>query len=661
MSERVLQPASQPGSEAASLYGAPVIGAGETVFSIGAALTEAVVAPLGRRRLVFAGALLLVVLWAVLRPAVPAALAAAAAGWWIGLAAGCLLISGLLLLAGVAWRCAIGRLAQTAALLCAGLAALHPLPLHWVSLAALFAAGGGLWAAALLPDLAVLRDRLATGFATGFATGPDRRRARLYRALSSGWCGSALQWRAWDRACRGFALLAILAAVAALFDLALAASLRTDRHDTLLPVALLVEAVLSGAGLTAALAVALRRSLRLDGLITGRHLDILGRLILAFGLAALYCHVTEIVTALLYGDAAERARLTRRLLGDEAPAFWTLMLAGLLSTQLFWIAPIRRSALALGLIGALVTAGLGADHVLAAPVGAAGTDFAGLSTAAAGALGSAGLFALGLLLLFRLVPPVSIAETRQLALAHNSGAALRAPRAGLDVRDEPSPGREPRPGLLAVFASEAELTEAVRGLWGPDAPSRLDAFGPVPMPEASAALHAREPSLNRFALSGAFLGAAAFLTVRAMGFADAMPGGLADVAALASSASWPPSWPPSWPAAWPATWPATWPTAWLPSWPLAWAMAAVPALSAAAMGGVLGLGIALVAALRTGRSGRVPPFPLAGRFVLAIEPATGPSGASFNPAALARRLNALPAAAGRPLALYDPAASGQPR
>jgi len=633
MTERVFQPAAEP----APLYGAPVIGAGETVASIAAALAGSVLAPAGGFwRLAVAATLVPILVWAGLRSAVPAEFGPAGAAWWIGLAAGCLLISGLLLLAGVAWRCGIGRLTQTAALLCSGLAALHPAPVHPVSLGALLLASLGLWAAALLPDVAVLRD----------VAGPGSRRARLYRTLSAGWCGSALQWLAWERACRGFGLLGILAAVAVLIDLALAAALRTDRHDTLLPVALLVEAVLSGAGLTAALATTLRRSRGLDGLITGRHLDIIGRLLLAFGLAALYCHVTEIVTALLYGDAAERARLTRRLFGDEAPAFWTLMLAGLLPTQLFWIPAIRRSALALGLIGALVAIGLGADHVLATRIGAAGASLADLLTAEVAMLGSAGLFVLGLLLLLRLVPPVGIAETRQLALAENAHAAPRAPEIAPDIR----PGQLPSqplaqsfgqpPGLIAIFASEAGLAEAARGFSGARAP-RLDAFAPVPMPEVAAALHREERSLNRLALFGAFLGFAAFVAIRVAGLAGEMPDGPASVAALlARPLSWPDMWPPPWPA----------------SWPLSWAMAAVPALSAAAAGGVLGLGVALVSALRTGRTGRVLPSALAGHFVLTIEP----SGTPFIPAALARRLNALPADAGRPLALYGPAA-GEPQ
>ena len=662
MTERGLQPvspsSSPPSSQPAFLYGAVMIGAGETVASIGDALTAAVLAPAsGGWRLAVAGTLAPILVWIALRPSVPAALGAAGAGWWIGIAAGCLMLSGLLLPADVAWRCGIARLAQSAALLGAGLAALHPVPVHPVSLAALLVAGFGLWAAALLPDLAVLRDRLGAG--------PHRRRARLYRALSLGWRGSALQWLAWERACRGFALLGILAAVAVLIDLALAAALRTDRHDTLLPVALLVEAVLSGAGLIAALAVVLRRSLGLGGLVTGRHLDILGRLILAFGLAALYCHVTEIVTAVLYGDAAERARLTRRLLGDEAPAFWTFMLAGLLPTQFFWIPAIRRSPAALGLTGAVVACGLGADHVLAARIGAAGTGLPDrlpeLVAAGGAALGSVGLFVLGLLLLFRLVPPVSIAETRRLALLHNPQAGPSAPEIGHEAVQGavqgaeqaagPRTDRGPSQGLVAVFASETGLAESARQLVASDAPPRLDAFGPAPMPETAAALHRDERSLNRFALTGAFLAAAAYIVVRAAGFAGELPGGIADglmgVAAsawtLSPSLSSLPALPPVLPLVLP------------PVWPLSWAMAAVPALSAAAAGGGVGIAVALVRALRGARADRPLPSALSGHFLLTVEPAAEP----FNPAALARRLTSLPASAGRPLAVYGPAA-GRP-
>lgn len=602
-----------PAGEADSLYGAPVIGPDETVASIGAALAGVVLTPARREwRLAAAGALALAATCAALRFVLPVpALGAGGAGWWIGLASGCLMICGLLLLAGVEWRCGIGRLAQTAALFGASLATLFPASVHPMSLAALLAASAGLWGAALLPDLALLRDRLAEGGPAGASS----RRGRFYRLAACGFRGSAGQWRVWDGACRGLALLGILAAVAVLTDLAVATALRSDRHDTLLPVALLVEAVLSGAGLTAALAVALRRVQGLDGLVTGRHLDILGRLILALGLAALYCHVTECVAAFLYGGAAERTHLARRVLGDGAPAFWMLMLVGLLPSQLFWIGTVRRKATALGLIGALVAIGLGADHGLiarsAAPTGDAAFSEALLAAfgPAAAALCAIGVFALGLFLVFRLVPPVSIVETRQLALARNSGAASDAAGSG----PEPQGGR-----LAATFRSEAGLSEAVRSLTVLDRPPRLDAFGPVPMPEAAEALHRVRWRLRWAALGGAGLGAAAYLAVRAAEGVRAFDGAGAAV--------------------------------------LSWAVLAVPVLSAATAGGTLGLVVALCYALRR-EAGAAPSSALAGRFVLTVVP----SADGFNPAALLRRLNGLPEGAGRPLAVDGIAAAGPRR
>lgn len=598
---------------AGALYGAPVIGPDETVASIGAALSGAVLTPARRAwRLAAVGALALVAACSALHLALPVpALGAGGASWWIGLAAGCLMISGMLLLAGVEWRCGVGRLAQTAALFGAGIAALFPASVHPLSLAALLAASAGLWGAALLPDLAFLRDRLVEEGRAGVSG-----RRRFYRLAAGGFRGSAGQWRVWESACRGLALLGILAAVTVLTDLAVATALRSDRHDTLLPVALLVEAVLSGAGLTAALAVALRRVQGLDGLITGRHLDILGRLILAFGLAALYCHVTECVTAYLYGGGAERAHLMRRLHGDEAPAFWTLVLVGLLPSQLFWIGAVRRNPTVLGLIAALLAIGLGADHGLIARSGSANAAGAGPEALgpAVAALCAIGALALGLFLVFRLVPPVSIAETRQLALVRNPGATAGA-------ESEAGPSTAPQGGLAAAFASEAGLSEAVRSLSVLDRPPRLDAFGPVPMPEAAEALHRPGWRLRRAALAGAGLGAVAFLTVSLLAL-PASDGARAFAGAAV----------------------------------LSWAVLAVPALSAAAAGGTLGLVLALCMALRR-EAGPAPASALSGRFVLTVSPA----GHGFNPAALLRRLNGLPEGAGRPLGVGGIAATGPQR
>lgn len=573
------------------LRGAPVVSPSVTVAGIGAAAARAVRAPAGPARRLAQIALPVCVLgwiglfWTGRGPGP----APAGFGWWAGLASGCLTVSGLLLLARVDWRCGIGRLAQTAALAAGLVALLHPAPGGRTAMAALAVCALGLWAAALVPDLADLRDR------------PEMRsawRLRLYRLAASRWRGTARQWLAWERACRALALAGLLAAFALQTELALTRAALSDRSDTLLPVALVVGAVLSGAGLIAALAAALRREPGFDGFVTGRHLDILGRLILALGLAGLYCHVTEAVVAGLYGSPPERAALTERLSGAGAPAFWTLMGVGLLPTQALWVGAARRSPVTLGLVGMLTALGTGAGHVLLFPVPGAGYAAALLAELA----GPAALFGLALIAAFRLVPAVSVAEMRGLALLHN-----RRP-VSLPVALPPEPaGPPPRAGLAAAFASEAGLVEALRGLGTLDAVP-IEAHGPAPMPEAAAALRRDERIVREAALLGAALAGLAFLAAHAAGAARA-PGGLGEMPALA------------------------------------WARLAIPTLAAAAGGAALAAGAALAWHLRRTASG--PPTDWREVFVLTLAP--GPENTS--PGALARRLSALPEKAGRPLAL----------
>ncbi len=445
-----------------------------------------------------------------------------------------------------------------------------------------------------MPDLADLRDRPATGRAW---------RARFYRRAAARWQGTARQWLAWERACRALALAGLLAAFALQTDLALTLAALSDRSDTLLPVALAVGAVLSGAGLIAALAAALRREPGFDGFVTGRHLDILGRLILALGLAGLYCHVTEAVVAGLYGAPPERAALTERLTGAGAPAFWTLMGVGLLPTQALWAGAARRSPVTLGLVGTLAALGAGAGHVLLVPASGAGYAAALLAELA----GPGALFGLALIAAFRLVPAISVAEMRGLALLHN-----RRPVA-LPIPPPTEPvAPPPRAGLAAAFASEAGLVEALRGL-GTHEALPLEAHGPAPMPEAAAALRRDERTVREAALIAAALAGLGFLAVQAAEAAQA-PGGLAGMSALA------------------------------------WARLAIPTLAAAATGAAVGAGAALARHLR--RPAAAPPPDWREVFVLTLSPdAEPPSAASPSAASLARRLAALPDKAGRPLAL----------
>ena len=166
----------------------------------------------------------------------------------------------------------------------------------------------------------------------------------------------------------------------------------------------------------------LRAVFALHPLITGRHLDILGKLLLVLGLLNLYCYATEMAATVFGDDAFETAAMHRRLFGPHAWAFWTIAIAALLPVHLFWFARFRRSPTALFNVGLLVAIGTFADHFMVIVVTlehdflpssahAYSANVWGIATFA----GSVGLFLALMLLATRYLPLVSIVETRRLA------------------------------------------------------------------------------------------------------------------------------------------------------------------------------------------------------------------------------------------------------
>ncbi len=303
----------------------PAIRPGETLRSIGERVGEiALVHPSGKRWwIAFAGAGLLVGLFALTlgyllyvgvgiwgnNNAVVWALDIASYDWWIGVACGSLLVSGILLLLEAEWRGAVNRIAETVALLATAAAGLYPIihlgrpwffywnlpypntfdlwpqfrsPLLWdaIDIVSFLVVAVSLWYIGLLPDIAALRDR-AHAEATRQAeeVAPTRTMARLraqtYGVLASGWRGSAAHWQIWGQAYRIVALLGVLLVVSVQTgaSVMLAGSVMPGWHGTLMPVSFLIHAVLSGVGVTAAILVLVRGVYRLDAVITGRHLD----------------------------------------------------------------------------------------------------------------------------------------------------------------------------------------------------------------------------------------------------------------------------------------------------------------------------------------------------------------------------------------------------
>jgi molybdopterin-containing oxidoreductase family membrane subunit len=271
--------------------------------------------------------------------------------WWIGIGHAGTLISAILLLMRQSWRTSINRFAEAMTLFAVACAAVYPLlhlgrpkfwywlfpypntmglwpqfrsPLVW-DVFAVFTYGLTsflFWYMGLIPDLATMRDR---------ARGRWARAA--YGFLAMGWRGAARHWLRYETA---YVLLAGLAtplvvSVHTVVSFDFAVSIVPGWHSTIFPPYFVAGAIFSGFAMVVTLAVPLRRWYGLEDFITERHLDNMGKVMLAtdaFSLPELYWvaarHLREALARALDEAAgagflgADREEVARLLLHDNA-------------------------------------------------------------------------------------------------------------------------------------------------------------------------------------------------------------------------------------------------------------------------------------------------------------------------------------------------------
>ena len=459
----------EPGRRPAHLVARDFIGKGQTFDTIGGEVADiAFTHPMRRWWLAFAAAMGLVGLLAISliwlfaqgvgvwgnNIPVTWALDIVSYDWWIGVASGGLFVSGAFMLVDAQWRSAVNRITETLSLVAAAAAAVYPIihlgrpwffywnlpypntfdlwpqfrsPLFWdaVDIISFLGVAIVFWYVGMIPDLATLRDRAVEriGSVKGRA-GAERLRAQLYGLIALGWRGSAMHWLRWTQAYRIVALLGVVLVVSLQTGAAVmfAGSVEPGWHDTLLPVAFLLGAIFEGVAFIAAMTVLLRAVFGLHELITPRHVDTLAKMLLVLSLLNLYCYAAEFFGTALGGDPFDLAVLHRRLFGNQAWAFWLILFASLVPPQLFWLPSLRRSGIALFLVGLLVAMGMFGDHFMVIVVTlqhdflpssahAYEADVWGIATF----VGSIGLFVALMLLAFRYLPLLSIVGTRRLA------------------------------------------------------------------------------------------------------------------------------------------------------------------------------------------------------------------------------------------------------
>jgi molybdopterin-containing oxidoreductase family membrane subunit len=211
---------------------------------------------------------------------------------------------------------------------------------------------------------------LLVGAIPDFATARDRAHGvvaqRLYGLMALGWRGSQRHWALWHQTTRVLAMLAIplVFAVSSGYSFLLTMGPQSGWHSTLFPPYFVAGAVFSGFALVALLAIGVRWLLRIEALITRRHLDMLGRLLLATGWLTAYGYLADLFMPFYSGDAHEIEVLLTRLTGPHAWSFWLAIVCNVGVLQALWWQSVRQRPGTLAAVALAVLVGMWAERFM---------------------------------------------------------------------------------------------------------------------------------------------------------------------------------------------------------------------------------------------------------------------------------------------------------
>jgi Ni/Fe-hydrogenase subunit HybB-like protein len=298
--------------------------------------------------------------------------------WWIGIGHAGTLISAILLLLRQQWRTSINRFAEAMTLFAVSCAGIFPLihmgrpwlgywlfpypdtmkmwpnfrsPLVWDAFAVSTYATVSLlfWFIGLIPDLATLRDR-----------SKNRAAKLIYGLLAMGWRGSAVHWERHETASLLLAGLAtpLVLSVHTIVSFDFAFAIVPGWHATIFPPYFVAGAIYAGFAMVLTLSIPIRKVFHLEDFITMRHLDNMGKVMLATGLIVGYGYMMEAFTAFYSGNIYERSMILNRMTGHYAVLYWMLIACNIVTPQFLWFRKIRAKVGALFAIAMVVNLGM---------------------------------------------------------------------------------------------------------------------------------------------------------------------------------------------------------------------------------------------------------------------------------------------------------------
>ncbi len=362
--------------------------------------------------------------------------------WWIGIGHAGTLISAILLLFKQTWRNSISRFAEAMtifAVVCAGMFPLIHVGRPWL----------GYWLFPYPNSMAVwpqfrsplLWDVFAVstyatisvvfwyiGMVPDFGTMRDRAESRLaqyaYGLLSLGWRGSVRHWMRYETASLLLAGLAtpLVLSVHTVISFDFAVAVLPGWHTTIFPPYFVAGAIYSGFAMVLTLAIPLRKFYHLESMVTDRHIDNMGKVMLATGFIVAYGYGMEAFMAWYSASHWEAFMFWNRMFGPMGWAYWMLILFNLaIPLTTLWSRKLRTSIPFMFFISLVVNIGMWFERFVIV-VTSLYRDFLPSSWGTYRAtrwdyltfLGTMGLFTTLFLLFVRFLPMIPMNEIRMI-------------------------------------------------------------------------------------------------------------------------------------------------------------------------------------------------------------------------------------------------------
>ncbi len=361
--------------------------------------------------------------------------------FWVGIAHSGTLISAILYLFRANFRMSIYRIAEAMtvfAVLTAGLFPiihlgrpwnfywLFPYPNQrelWVNFKSpllwdVFAVSTYLTVSALfffigmIPDIAAVRDRVT-----------EAPRKIIYSILSLGWKGSNWEWLHYSRAYLFFAAFAtpLVLSVHSVVSWDFAMSNLPGWHTTIFAPYFVAGAIFSGLGMVIMLTIPIRKIFHLEDYITLDNYDGMAKLIMLTSGIIGYAYGVEFFMAWYSGNPAEWGQFYYRITGEYAIFYWIMIVCNVIIPIPLWFKSVRRNLKILFIMSIFINIGMWFERFNIIVISLSH----GFDPAAWGiykpswvevgiTVGSFAWFLMFFLIFLKTLPPVSIAEMKEI-------------------------------------------------------------------------------------------------------------------------------------------------------------------------------------------------------------------------------------------------------